>query len=31
VHTEAVFSLRDPLPGAYEIALLPYIAWKRSL
>jgi D-aspartate ligase len=31
VNTEAVFSLSDPLPGAYEIALLPYIAMKRSL
>jgi predicted ATP-grasp superfamily ATP-dependent carboligase len=27
--TEAVFSLRDPLPGLYEIALLPYLAGKR--
>jgi D-aspartate ligase len=31
VHTEAVFSLRDPLPGLYEIALLPYLAIKRGL
>ena len=29
--TEAVFSLRDPLPGCYEIALLPYLAVKRGL
>jgi D-aspartate ligase len=31
VHTEAVFSLSDPLPGLYEIALLPYLAIKRGL
>ncbi len=31
VHTEAVFSLRDPVPGLYEIALLPYLAVKRGL
>jgi D-aspartate ligase len=31
VHTEAVFSLTDPLPGLYEIALLPYLAIKRGL
>jgi predicted ATP-grasp superfamily ATP-dependent carboligase len=31
VHTEAVFSLSDPLPGLYEIALLPYLAVKRGL
>jgi len=31
VQTEAVFSLRDPLPGFYEIALLPYLALKRGL
>jgi D-aspartate ligase len=31
VDTEAVFSLRDPLPGLYEIALLPYLAVKRGL
>ena len=31
VNTEAVFSLRDPLPGLYEIALLPYLAVKRGL
>jgi D-aspartate ligase len=30
-NTEAVFSLRDPLPGLYEIALLPYLAVKRGL
>jgi D-aspartate ligase len=28
---EAVFSLRDPLPGLYELALLPYLAVKRGL
>jgi len=31
VDTEAVFSLRDPVPGLYEIALLPYLAVKRGL
>jgi D-aspartate ligase len=31
VHTEAVFSLRDPVPGLYELALLPYLASKRGL
>ncbi len=31
VNTEAVFALRDPLPGLYEIALLPYLAVKRGL
>jgi D-aspartate ligase len=31
VHTEAVFSVNDPLPGLYEIALLPYLAAKRGL
>jgi D-aspartate ligase len=31
VDTEAVFSLRDPLPGCYEIALVPYLAVKRGL
>jgi D-aspartate ligase len=31
VNTEAVFSLRDPLPGLYEMALLPYLAVKRGL
>jgi D-aspartate ligase len=31
VRTEAVFSVRDPLPGLYEIALLPYLAVKRGL
>jgi D-aspartate ligase len=29
--TEAVFSLRDPLPGLYEAALLPYLAIRRGL
>jgi D-aspartate ligase len=31
VDTEAVFSLRDPVPGLYEVALLPYLAVKRGL
>jgi D-aspartate ligase len=31
VDTEAVYSLSDPLPGLYEIALLPYLAMKRGL
>lgn len=31
VDTEAVFSLHDPLPGLYEITLLPYLAMKRGL
>jgi predicted ATP-grasp superfamily ATP-dependent carboligase len=31
IDTEAVFSLRDPLPGLYELALLPYLALKRGL
>lgn len=31
VDTEAVYSVRDPLPGLYEIALLPYLAVKRGL
>jgi len=30
-NTEAVFSLTDPLPGLYEIALLPYLAVRRGL
>jgi D-aspartate ligase len=31
VDTEAVFSLRDPRPGLYELALLPYLFVKRGL
>lgn len=31
VDSEAVYSLSDPLPGLYEIALLPYLAMKRGL
>ena len=31
LNTEAVFSIKDPLPGLYEIALLPYLAVKRGL
>jgi D-aspartate ligase len=29
-HTEAVFSPRDPLPGLAELALIPYLAYKRG-
>jgi D-aspartate ligase len=29
--TEAVFSASDPLPGLYELALLPYLAVSRSV
>ena len=28
--TEAVFDLRDPLPGIVEIGLLPYLMYKRG-
>ena len=31
VESEAVFSLQDPLPGLYEVALLPYLAVRRGL
>lgn len=31
IDTEAVFSLRDPIPGIYEMALLPYLFMKRGL
>ena len=31
VYTEAVFSVKDPLPGLYEIVLLPYLAVKHGL
>ena len=31
VDTEAVFSLQDPLPAIYELALLPYLFFKRGL
>jgi D-aspartate ligase len=31
VDVEAVFSLRDPLPGLYELALVPYLAVRRGL
>jgi predicted ATP-grasp superfamily ATP-dependent carboligase len=31
IDTEAVFSWRDPLPGLYEVALLPYLAVRRGL
>jgi D-aspartate ligase len=29
-NTEAVFSLKDPLPGLVEVALIPYLAVKRG-
>lgn len=31
IDTEAVFSVRDPLPGLMEVALLPYLALRRGL
>jgi predicted ATP-grasp superfamily ATP-dependent carboligase len=31
IDAEAVFSIRDPLPGLLEVALLPYLAVKRGL
>ena len=31
VSAEAVFSVRDPLPGMYELALVPYLAVRRGL
>jgi D-aspartate ligase len=31
VDTEAVVSVRDPLPGMYELVLLPYLFFKRGL
>jgi predicted ATP-grasp superfamily ATP-dependent carboligase len=31
IQTEAVFSLADPLPGLYELALLPYLFLRRGL
>jgi D-aspartate ligase len=31
IDTEAVFSVRDPLPGLYELGLLPYLALRRGL
>jgi predicted ATP-grasp superfamily ATP-dependent carboligase len=30
VHTESVFSRDDPLPGLFELALLPYLYVKRG-
>jgi hypothetical protein len=27
---DAVFSLKDPMPGLAEIALIPYLAIKRG-
>jgi len=30
VHVESVFSREDPLPGLVEIALLPYLSFKRG-
>ena len=29
-NTEAVFSTNDPLPGFAELALIPYLAYKRG-
>ena len=29
-NVEAVFNLRDPLPGLAEVALIPYLAIKRG-
>ena len=29
-HTEAVFSLDDPIPGIADIALVPYLIYKRG-
>jgi D-aspartate ligase len=31
VDAEAVFCMRDPLPGMYELALVPYLATRRGL
>jgi D-aspartate ligase len=31
IQTEAVFSFADPLPGLYELALLPYLFLRRGL
>jgi D-aspartate ligase len=31
IHSESVFSMRDPLPGLYEVGLLPYLAIRRGL
>jgi predicted ATP-grasp superfamily ATP-dependent carboligase len=31
VEVESVFSRRDPLPGLYELGLLPYLAMRRGL
>jgi D-aspartate ligase len=31
VDVEAVFSVRDPLPGMYELLLLPYLFFRRGL
>ena len=31
IDTEAVFSLRDPLPALMELALTPYLAVRRGL
>jgi D-aspartate ligase len=30
LHVESVFSLRDPLPGLAEVALIPYLSRKRG-
>ena len=29
--TDAVFSIADPLPGLFELVLLPYLLVKRGL
>ncbi len=31
IDTEAVFSAQDPVPGMYELVLLPYLFLKRGL
>ena len=31
IDTEAVFSMSDPLPGLFELALLPYLFVRRGL
>ena len=30
VHTESVLDRDDPRPGLAELALIPYLAWKRG-
>jgi D-aspartate ligase len=31
IDTDAVFAVRDPLPGLYELLLLPYLFFRRGL